>query len=371
MSEEYLENLYYNPESPASFSGIDKLYRTAKSDGRHISRGQIVKWLQKQRIYTTNRRAITKFKRQKTIIPFAHYMYDIDSGYLDAFKEQNDGVPFFVLAIDNFTRRVFTRPVKQLTGQHIKKALESILKESGQLPMIIRSDKGTEYVNATVKGFLKRKGIKKIVTQNSTKAAFAERAIYTIKRRLLQAMLAKKTKRWLELLPKITQSYNNSYHRSIGMKPNEVRPEDNATIWNRMVLPKSVKPKKKASGAIATKPSFRFKVGDTVKIASEKTKFKRGYDTNFSFENFIIADRSLKQGMESYTIKDRANEIIEGQFYPLELQHVILNPDEKFTIEKVLKNRRYRGKKQILVKWLGLHKKFNSWVDADSVEQYK
>ena len=179
--KEYLHNIYYNPESEASFSGLDRLYRKAKSDGKTISRGQIRKWLQMQKIYTTNRRSIQKFKRQKTIVPFSYYMFDVDSAYMNDFTKENDQYPYFILAIDDFSRRVYTRPVKKLTGIQIKKALESILAESTKAPMILRSDRGTEYVNSTVNTFLKKKGIKHIVTQNSTKAAFAERAIYTIK----------------------------------------------------------------------------------------------------------------------------------------------------------------------------------------------
>ena len=367
--EDYLQHIYYDAESPASFSGIEKLYKSAKSDGKNLSRGQIRKWLQTQKLYTTNRQSIHKFKRQKTIVPFEYYMFDLDSAYLDDYTKSNDEHPYFILLIDDFSKRVYTRPVKKLTGASIKKALESILTETGQLPMILRTDKGTEYVNSVVRAFLKKKGVKHIVTQNSTKAAFAERAIYTIKRRLLQAMVAGKTRRWLELLPKITKSYNASYHRSIGMKPNEVDQGDNAKIWSRMYLPKAQKPK--AASKANRKKTYRFSVGDLVKVAAERTKFKRGYDTNFSLENFMIADRSIKQGLESYIIKDMANDVIVGSWYPQELQRVTENKDEKYTIEKVLKKRKYRGKNQLLVKWLGLDKKFNSWIDADSTETFK
>ena len=157
------------------------------------------------------------------------------------------------------------------------------------------------------------------------------------------------------------------------MKPKDVTSNDNANLWNRMYLPKPEPDKKQRTSTtrITKKRPFRYDIGDTVKVASEKTKFKRGYDTNFSFENFFIAERDIRQGLEVYTIKDRANDVILGKWYPQELQRVEVNDDENYTIETVLKRRKYHGKKQLLVKWLGLDKKFNSWIDEDSVEHFK
>ena len=46
MAEQYLHELYYNPESPASFGGVDAVYCAARNDGKYIlSRNKIKKWL--------------------------------------------------------------------------------------------------------------------------------------------------------------------------------------------------------------------------------------------------------------------------------------------------------------------------------------
>ena len=46
MAEQYLHELYYNPESPASFGGVDAVYRAARNDGKYkISRNKIKEWL--------------------------------------------------------------------------------------------------------------------------------------------------------------------------------------------------------------------------------------------------------------------------------------------------------------------------------------
>ena len=60
------------------------------------------------------------------------------------------------------------------------------------------------------------------------------------------------------------------------------------------------------------------------------------------------------------------NEPIEGIFYETELQKVI-NEDEVFKIERILKTRVRNKIKEVYVKWLGYSDKFNSWVIASDV----
>lgn len=151
--DDILRNLYYDPNSAASFSGVEQLYRQVKSDGHSISRGKIRKWLSKQKVYTTNRHSISKFPRRKTIIPHSYFMLDIDNAYMQNYVKENDGYGYFLLAIDDFSRKAYTRPIKQLKGPNIKNALESIFEESVKLPMYARSDKGTEFVNSVVKSY--------------------------------------------------------------------------------------------------------------------------------------------------------------------------------------------------------------------------
>ena len=42
--DKYLHSIYFNPEHPASFSGVDKLYKFVKEQGRKMSRGVIKRW---------------------------------------------------------------------------------------------------------------------------------------------------------------------------------------------------------------------------------------------------------------------------------------------------------------------------------------
>ena len=69
MVEKYLHDLYYNPESPASFGGVEAVYRAAKEDGKfQLSRNKIRTWLRQQDTYTLHTPVRYRFKRNRVIV---------------------------------------------------------------------------------------------------------------------------------------------------------------------------------------------------------------------------------------------------------------------------------------------------------------
>lgn len=67
-----------------------------------------------------------------------------------------------------------------------------------------------------------------IYTQNETKANYAERVIRTIKNLMYRYFMKNRTYRYVEILQKLVESYNNRPHRSLGgLSPGSVN-ENNA-----------------------------------------------------------------------------------------------------------------------------------------------
>ena len=54
-------------------------------------------------------------------------------------------------------------------------------------------------------------------------------------------------------------------------------------------------------------------------------------------------------------------DIVEGTFYEQELQKVI-NNDQVYEVQKVLKTRKTNGETEYLINWKGYSSKFNSWI---------
>ena len=82
---------------------------------------------------------------------------------------------------------------------------------------------------------------------------------------------------------------------------------------------------------------FKFNINDKVRISKYKTVFSKGYDPNWSEEIFVITEL-LARKPNVYKLKDLNDEPIEGIFNETELQK-ILNEDEIYKIEKILKSR--------------------------------
>ena len=107
---------------------------------------------------------------------------------------------------------------------------------------------------------------------------------------------------------------------------------------------------------------YIYNVDDRVRISYIPSMFHRAYDEHWSTEIFTIIKRKLNQGYEQYQIKATDNSLISGWFYPMELQKVKIIQNETYKIETILKRRRRNNTTELLVRWLNLPKRFDSWI---------
>ena len=105
----------------------------------------------------------------------------------------------------------------------------------------------------------------------------------------------------------------------------------------------------------------KFSIGDNVRITKKKKTFDKGYTQRWTEEVFTISKIQLTIPM-TYKITDYNREEIQGSFYEPELQKM---KQDIFRIEKIIKQ---QGNKR-LVKWLGYHDSFNSWVDNKEIKK--
>ena len=273
---------------------------------------------------------------------------------------------FFAVFIDIFSRHLYTAPMKTLTGIEMVNVMRSIFDNNGVQPKKIRSDQGSEYKNREMKRLLNDRGIKHIFTYYETKANYAERVIKTLKLKIRKYLTSKETFRWVDVLQDLTFNYNHSSHRSVKMPPAKAMSEDPYTVWSNQYgekIQSSEAYKEKKSSLRGTKypKIYKFKVGDRVKISYLKSTWDREYSEKWTGEIFTIINRKLNQEIPMYQLKDYNNDIIDSFFYEPELQLVYIDDEVSYKIEEIIKKRKRNKISEVLVKWKGWPKKFNSW----------
>ena len=217
-------------------------------------------------------------------------------------SKYNKGVRFLLCVIDIFSKYAWIVPLKDKKGVSIVAAFQSILKQSNRKPNKIWADKCSEFYNTSFKKWLQDNNIVMYSTQNEGKSVVAERFIRTIKSKIYKCMTSISKNVYIDKLDDIVNEYNNTYHRTIKMKPINVK---DSTYIN---TDKEVNDK-----------GTKFKVGDDVRISKYKSIFAKGYTPNWSEEAFVI--KEVKNTVPwSYVISDLNGEEITGTFYEKELQ---------------------------------------------------
>lgn len=262
------------------------------------------------------------------------------------------------MVIDCFSKYVFTALLKRKNTDAIITAFKEILSNTTQRPERLASDKGGEFNSLKFKQFMKANDIIYNHTNNEdTKCGIVERCIRTLKSKISKYLTYKNTYKYIDVLPDIVKSYNNTYHRTIKMAPSEVNEKNILQVYRNM----------KESWHIPAKKKYpKIKVGDYVRMSKSKTVFEKGYLKNWTEEIFKV-QTVIRGNPILYRLVDLADEEIEGTFYEAEIQKIIFDKNAIRAIETIIKQRRQGKNIQYFVKWRGYPSKFNSWIDSKSV----
>lgn len=374
--EEYLKNIWYNPRHPGSFAGPSKLYQVVKREGKYdIGLGKIKKFLQNQDAYSLQKKVKRRgMRRRRVVVQGIDYQWEADLADVQNLAEYNDNVKFLLVIVDVFSRFLWVRPLKDRKAKSVIEAFKDLL-QGPRRPKAIRTDKGSEFYNRYLQQYLRDQHIKIFYALNETKANFAERYIQTLKKRLYRYFTHLQKHKYLNILQDVVQSINDTPNRSLnGRTPASVTPENEDEVrldayLAREKKKKALVPKVKKSPFLKKRQRFVFKIGDQVRITHLRRTFQRDYDQTYSEEIFVVSDRFVSQGIHIYKLKDMMDDPIRGTFYASELQKVTKDAQAIWRIEKILRKRKVRGKEEVLVRWLGWPKKFDSWISKSDIKE--
>lgn len=297
-----------------------------------------------------HREARRNFVRRSTEMRGIDDTLQADLVEMIPYAKKNGNMKYILTVINIFSKKAYARALKNKTGQEVTRAMESILVSLGHPIKNLHVDEGKEFYNAVMKNMLRKRNIKIYSTYSSKKAAIVERFNRTLKNNMWKQFSLRGSFKWIDILQTLVSNYNNTKHRTIKMKPNDVNQHNEMHILNT-VYSKRQKVQKRS----------KFKVGDYVRISKYKHIFSKGYTPNWTTEIFKVKVVQQTNPI-TYLLIDLRGHDIKGSVYTEELQ-LAKHPD-LYLVEQII---RKKGNK-VYVKWLGLDNTHNSWIQKKDVQ---
>src|SRR5882757_1675897 len=353
--DKLFKDIYFDPNNPGSLGGLFSLYNTAKKADSNVTLKKVKEWLRKQNVYTLHHPARRRWKRNRIYVSYIDEQWEIDLIELRMHSSQNDGYNYILMIIDVFSKYVFAFPTKTKTALEILNIFKEVFQY--RKPTKIRSDRGGEFDNRIFRNFCKNNDVIYFTTENKDiKCAVVERVNRTLKDKMFRYFTFKGTRRYIDVLPDLLNSYNNSLHRSIQMAPADATIENENFVYYNLYEDDDKELSK-----------IKFKQGDDVRLKYELNPFDKSYYPLWADRVYKIIKVYRKFKKPLYTIHDGDTEL-KRRFYPEELQKVSIDTNTRYLIERILRYRTVNGIRQAFVKWKGYPDSHNQWIPATEIE---
>ena len=229
--EDYLHQIYYNPSHPASYEGEKAVYDAVKREKKYkISHGQIRKWLQNQDAYSLNKAVKRNFQHGHVIVSGIDDQWDADLASFAHDADENDGYKYLLVVIDIFSRYAWIEPIKDKTAKEVVKAFNKIISK-GRKPRKLRTDAAKDFTSKGFQEYVKSKDIAHFTTHSEKQANYVERFIKTINSQIWHDISSQNSRRYIDVLQKLVDSYNKSWHSGILSEPINVNKQNESKLW--------------------------------------------------------------------------------------------------------------------------------------------
>lgn len=292
------------------------------------------------------------FTRRNTTLKGIDDLHQCDLVEMGSFSKLNKGYKYILTIINCFSKKAQAYALKSKTGKEVTSAMKKYLANKNNVVKNLQTDMGKEFYNTSFQNLMSSYNVNHYSTFSELKATIVERFNRTLKNAMYKRFSLRGTYKWIDILPELINNYNNTKHRTIGMKPKNVNKSNEHIVKTRIIKSTLPKPEKK--------PPHQFLLGDNVRISKIKSVFDKRYFPNWTNEVFTIY-RVHPSNPETYILKDKSGKILHGTFYGHEL--LKSNTDNVYLIDKVL---RKKGNK-LLVKWLGFDRSQSTWINKKDI----
>jgi hypothetical protein len=251
----------------------------------------------------------TKYYQSQTVVRPG--VFHIDFGeFHKNWAGSNKGYTGFMVAVENFTNRLFVTPCKAKGTKEWFEAIDNFVQVSRQVRTLY-SDRDSVATSSSFRDkIFKDYGINWYFLKKGHKAYLAERYIGFVKTKLSQALLHKGGKNWIQFVQPLVDEYNNERIAGTSYRRSSISRENFSHFLSQLL--KTEQPELQFNSAKAgpfqsaewNKKIFKFNLGDRVLLArranwketEEKLKSftKISSVGGFGKSDFTISGRQLR-----------------------------------------------------------------------------
>jgi len=284
VSDEEILKLWRDPTFSGSYRGVKAFQTLLKTDlNIDIPEKRIVDVLKTDPLFLIHQTPKRHFKRRTYNVHFYGELVQADIAFM--FSDSETKRKYFLLVIDVFSFKIFTKSLKDRSSESVAEALKQIIKEFKEPIYEIQTDQGREFLGKDVRNLLKKDKIFLKFKYGKNKANFAEHGIYLVKRKLYLTLRGLLTQNWEEYLPKVTDSLNQTPLKRLGwLTPNSITNQVGSVAVDKarkaIGLPTNEEPTFKEKIVNQSQYKGDLKVGDYVYLDFNEKVFDKSFDVS-------------------------------------------------------------------------------------------
>lgn len=321
-----LSTLYFNdPSKSYSFSSLKKLYDAAKVRNPKVTRKLVKEWLQSERIPTIYQPNSKILNRPTFLISSNCDTLGADLADMRRLKRFNKGACWILVCVDLFSRKIIgAQPMPSKTAQSTARALDDILtahknKAQNCNFRLFYTDDGSEFKGLCNQVYQKWNLTHDHTVDSDIKVSLAELSISRIKTKLWKQMEYNHSWDWVSILQDTIKSINDSYNRNLNMTPNEAAKDENK--GEVIIKTQRKKEEQNIKQILKRKQTYKFKVGDVVRIRTNESAFRKAYEGPWSQDLFIVRKRKLMSFIPRYDLEEYlSHKPVDGTFSEYEIR---------------------------------------------------
>ena len=345
---EFLNTIFFDVDkSPVALKGASTVFKYLRDvlQVKNVSYPDVVHF---ERKYVRSNQIIRPRRLNHPRLQYKSYglnhQWQLDLVDLHAVGRQK-GNRFLLTKIDVFSRQADAELLSSKSSLHVLNGFKKFVERNAK-PHGIQTDEGKEFVNKYFKQYCDENKINFFQVNSEMKASMVERFNRTFQNNYYKILKTYPNRLKKDVVSLVIKNYNLTPHSVTGFIPSQINEENSGDILNQQMDERERESEVKRTLI----KSYRFGVGDKVRLSHDRMVFSKEYRGTFSEEVFEIVKRFRRQpnwNINLYKVKDLLGEDIDGIFYEEQLLkvHLPLNPREG----RIVRRDKRRGKLVTLI----------------------